>query len=223
MKPDVHLEVPGGSTRVLLHCCCAPCSGAVVECLVANGIRPTLFFSNANIVPREEYELRRSELCRYASEFGLEVVDDDDDHAAWLAAVRGMEGEPERGARCLQCFRYRLLRAARYAAAHGYDVLTTTLASSRWKDLAQVDQAGREACEAVSGVAGPASCDGVSGPETGALPDAAPGVSSPAAPRVTWWGQNWRRGGLQPRRAEIIREQQFYNQTYCGCEFSHRD
>ena len=207
MRPDVHLEVPGGSTRVLLHCCCAPCSGAVVECLVANGIRPTLFFSNANIVPREEYELRRSELCRYAAEFGLEVVDDDDDHAAWLAAVRGMEGEPERGARCLQCFRYRLLRAARYAAAHGYDVLTTTLASSRWKDLAQVDQAGREACEAVSS----------------ALPDAAPGVSSQAAPRVTWWGQNWRRGGLQPRRAEIIREQQFYNQTYCGCEFSRRD
>ena len=196
MIPSVHLEVPGGGKRVLLHCCCAPCSGAVVECLVANGIRPALLFSNANIVPRAEYELRRAELCRYAAVYGLEVIDDEDDHAAWLEAVRGLEAEPERGARCLQCFRYRLLRAARYAAAHGYDTLATTLASSRWKDLSQVNRAGREACEAVSSEGGPA---------------------------VTWWGQDWRKGGLQPRRSEIIREQGFYNQSWCGCEFSRRE
>ena len=218
MRPDVQLEVPG--SRVLLHCCCAPCSGAVVECLVANGIRPTLFFSNANIVPREEYELRRSELCRYAAQYGLEVIDDEDDHAAWLAAVRGLEREPERGARCLQCFRYRLLRAARYAAAHGYDVLATTLASSRWKDLAQVDQAGREACETVSAEAVSVLALGGSG---AGGPDGGEVLALGAGRRVVWWGQNWRKGGLQPRRSEIIREQGFYNQTWCGCEFSRHD
>ena len=37
---------------------------------------------------------------------------------------------------------------------------------------------------------------------------------------VLWWGQNWRKGGLQERRNEVIREQGFYNQTWCGCEFS---
>lgn len=212
MIPSVHLEVPGGGTRVLLHCCCAPCSGAILECMVANGIRPALFFSNANIVPRAEYELRRSELCRYARKFALEVIDDDDDHAAWLEAVRGLEAEPERGARCLQCFRYRLLRAARYAAANGYDTLATTLASSRWKDLAQVDQAGREACAAVSAEGIGSVAEGGTG-----------GLFQVAGRRVTWWGQNWRKGGLQPRRNEIIHEQGFYNQTWCGCEFSHHD
>ncbi|MBQ9547712.1 MAG: epoxyqueuosine reductase QueH [Bacteroidales bacterium] len=176
--------------RILLHACCAPCSGAVVEWMVAEGLSPTLFFSNANIVPEEEYALRRSELLRYAERFGLEVVDDVWDHPAWLQAVSGLENEPERGARCLQCFRFRLFRAARYAAEHGFDTLATTLASSRWKSLEQVDEAGRDACAAVQG--------------------------------VQWWGKNWRKGGLQQRRGEIIREQGFYNQDYCGCEFSLR-
>lgn len=185
------LEVPEGKKRILLHCCCAPCSGAVVECLVQNGLRPTLFFSNSNIVPREEYDLRRSELTRYANLFGLETVDDEYDHEAWLDFTIGhdkaLEKVPERGPRCLRCFKFRLQRAAQYAAANGYDVLTTTLASSRWKSLEQVDEAGRLACENM---------------------------------QVIWWNQNWRKGGLQPRRSEIIKEQQFYNQTFCGCEFS---
>ena len=32
--------------------------------------------------------------------------------------------------------------------------------------------------------------------------------------------EDWRKGGLQERRNEIIRNEQFYNQRYCGCEFS---
>ena len=189
----LRLEVPEGREKILLHCCCAPCSGAVVECLVQNGLRPTLFFSNSNIVPKEEYDLRRGELERYARSLGLEVVDDDYDHDAWMAFAAGdtcLKEAPERGPRCLQCFKFRLLRAARYAAENGYDVLTTTLASSRWKSLDQVNAAGLWACGQV-------------------------------ADDILFWPMNWRKGGLQPRRAEIIKEQQFYNQTFCGCEFSH--
>lgn len=184
------LEVPEGRSRILLHSCCAPCSGAVIECLVENGFRPGIFFSNSNIVPSGEYELRKHELIRYTQGFGLEVIDDDYDHKAWLECIRGLEREPERGARCMECFKFRLLRAARYAAANGYDVLTTTLASSRWKDLEQVNAAGQWACGIVA-----------DGP--------------------VFWPQNWRKGGLQPRRNEIIREQNFYNQNFCGCEFSN--
>ncbi|MBR5056624.1 MAG: epoxyqueuosine reductase QueH, partial [Bacteroidales bacterium] len=169
------LSVPGGASRVLLHCCCAPCSGAIVELMAAKGIEPVIFFSNSNIVPLPEYEKRRAEIVRYAEKFGFEVVDDEYDHAAWLEAVKGLENEPERGTRCLECFRFRLLRAARYAASHGLTVLTTTLASSRWKDLAQVEEAGLWACGKVSA-------------ETGT--------------ELLWWGQNWRKGGLQQRRGE---------------------
>ena len=184
---NIKLEPPQGCSKVLLHSCCAPCSGAILECMVQNGIRPAIFFSNSNIVPRDEYELRKQEIVRYAESMGLTVIDDDYDHEAWLQHVKGLEDEPERGSRCMECFKFRLRRAAQYAAAHGYDALVTTLASSRWKSLEQVNAAGESACQG--------------------LP-------------VTFWAGNWRKGGLQPRRNEIIREQNFYNQDFCGCEFS---
>lgn len=188
---------PPAEGKILLHSCCAPCSGAVLECMVQNGLRPTVFFSNSNIVPLEEYELRKSELRRYCETLGVEAVDDEYDHDAWLADIKGLENEPERGARCCVCFRFRLLRAARYASENGFSVLTTTLASSRWKDLDQVNAAGEWACRSVA-----VSCAGQS---------------------PVFWAMNWRKGGLQPRRSEIIKEQKFYNQTFCGCEFSLRD
>ena len=132
------VEAPGGAGEILLHACCAPCSGAVLECLRDSGIRPVVFFSNSNIAPRAEYELRLSELRRYTDLLGVELVEDEYDHGAWLSAVRGLEDEPERGRRCEACFRFRLRRAAQYAASRGLPVLATTLASSRWKDLDQV-------------------------------------------------------------------------------------
>jgi len=146
------IVIPPG--RILLHACCAPCSGAIVEYLVEHGCRPVIFYSNSNITPREEYDIRLNECIRYAHSCGLEIVDDAYDHNSWLCCAEGLEAEPERGARCLECFKYRLLRAAQYAAANGFDVLTTTLASSRWKDLEQVNAAGEWACAQVEGVEG---------------------------------------------------------------------
>ena len=190
MSPSIHVEVPGGGDRVLLHACCAPCSSAIVECLVDNGIRPVIFYSNSNIFPFGEYSHRLSECIRYARETGLEIIDDTYDHEDWLTCAEGLENEPERGRRCLRCFEYRLTRAARYAAGNGFPVLATTLASSRWKNLDQVNEAGRRACASVEG--------------------------------VLWWDRNWRKGGLQERRGELIREHGFYNQLWCGCEFSQK-
>jgi len=191
VKTSLHIEVPGGSEKILLHACCAPCSGAIVECLTERGYRPVIFYSNSNIYPREEYDHRRDECVRYAKVWGLEIVEDEYDHALWGTCAAGLENEPERGGRCLQCFKFRLLRAARYASAQGFEVLATTLASSRWKNLEQVNAAGEWACSQVEG--------------------------------VKWWPQNWRKGGLQERRGQIVKEQNFYNQLYCGCEFSKRE
>lgn len=41
-------------------------------------------------------------------------------------------------------------------------------------------------------------------------------------PGVCYWDVNWKKGGLQERRAVLLKEHQFYNQQYCGCEFSMR-
>ena len=128
---------------------------------------------------------------------GLEIVDADYDHEEWLDYIKGLEDEPERGGRCLKCFRMRLLSSARYARERGLKVITTTLASSRWKSLEQIDQAGRWACECVN--------------------------SEGQGEEVIWWDRNWRKGGLQERRNQIIKEMNFYNQQWCGCEFSRKN
>ena len=110
------------------------------------------------------------------------------------------------------CFRFRLTRAAEYALENGYTLLTTTLASSRWKDLLQVNAAGAWAVEQVNRKAQEESCELTSG-----------AVCPPSGQKVTWWAQNWRKGGLQERRNFLIKELNMYNQNWCGCEFSRRD
>ena len=189
-----------GEKTVLLHTCCAPCSSAIIEALMQNGITPVIYYCNPNIYPQEEYEIRKNECTRYAQSLGLEIVDADYDHENWLDAVKGMENEPERGGRCLKCFKLRLLRTAQYASERGIKVITTTLESSRWKSLDQINEAGLWACQQLTA------------------------RRSSAAPHdeVIWWDQNWRKGGLQERRLQIIKEYDFYNQLYCGCEFSIR-
>lgn len=183
--------------RVLLHSCCAPCSAAILEWMTANGYAPTIYFYNPNIYPEEEYMKRKAEIIRYAGELGLPVVDEERDgfsngrwrvrHEEWLGCTVELASEPERGKRCLECFRYRLLSAARYATEHDFPLFATTLASSRWKSLDQIVEAGRFAEERVQG-------------------------------KSLFWDRNWRKGGLYERRNILAK--QFYNQTYCGCEFS---
>ena len=196
-KTSNNPEIPSGESRVLLHTCCAPCSSAIIEYLMQNGITPVIYYCNPNIYPYEEYIKRKDECTRYARSLGLEIVDADYDHKDWLVHIRGLENEPERGGRCLQCFRYRLLRSAEYARDRGIKVITTTLASSRWKSLEQINQAGQWACNCVN-----------------------EGIAQEKA--VIWWDRNWRKDGLQERRNQLIRELAFYNQQWCGCEFSMR-
>ena len=194
-----------GETTVLLHTCCAPCSSAIIEAMLQNGITPVIYYCNPNIYPREENEIRKNECTRYAQALGLEIVDADYDHDNWLAEMKGLESEPERGGRCLKCFKLRLLRTAQYARERGIKVITTTLASSRWKSLDQINEAGQWACTTL----------------LGAVDFSRLGVETvPPDDLVIWWNQNWRKGGLQERRNQILKEYDFYNQRYCGCEFS---
>ena len=39
---------------------------------------------------------------------------------------------------------------------------------------------------------------------------------------VRFWDKDWKRGGLTERRKILLGENGFYNQQYCGCEFSMR-
>lgn len=177
--------------KILLHTCCAPCSAAIIEWLLQNDFQPILYYYNPNIFPEEEYLIRKNECTRYAQSLQLEIIDGDYDHGEWLDFIRGLENEPERGARCQQCFLLRMNMTAQLAHQLGIPIFATTLASSRWKDLDQIALAGNTVASHFDD--------------------------------VDFYEKNWRKGGLQERRNTLLKENGFYNQLYCGCEFSQQN
>jgi len=128
---------------ILLHICCAPCGGGCVERLLAEGRKVRLFYSNGNLATREEFDRRLDSVKLLARHFGVELEVDPYDHAAYLAAVAGLENEPERGARCAKCFAFNLGRTARRAAELKLP-FATTLTVSPHKNSAAIFAAGGE-------------------------------------------------------------------------------
>ncbi|MBS9774241.1 MAG: epoxyqueuosine reductase QueH [Tenacibaculum sp.] len=146
------LQLPNNGKRLLLHSCCAPCSGEVMEAIVASGIEFTIFFYNPNIHPRKEYEIRKDENVRFAEKHNIPIIDADYDSDNWYQRAKGMEFEPERGIRCTMCFDMRFERTALYAYENGFDTITSSLGISRWKNLNQINDCGLRATKKYEGI-----------------------------------------------------------------------
>ena len=127
--------------EILLHLCCAPCGGGCVERLLEEGRRPVLYYSNGNLADDGEFLRRLASVELLARHFGVDLEVDPRDHAAYLEAAAGLEAEPERGKRCLRCFRFNLERTARRAAALALP-FATTLTVSPHKSSAAIFAAG---------------------------------------------------------------------------------
>lgn len=128
--------------RLLLHMCCGPCATHSVEVL-GRDYEVTLFFSNSNIWPEEEYQLRLAAAVALAQRCGMPFVEDAPNHETWRSHVQGMELERERGRRCEACFEFSLARAARFASDNGFDLFTTTLTISPHKDTGRIHAIGQ--------------------------------------------------------------------------------
>ncbi len=185
------LKLEHGAKNLLMHSCCAPCSGDIMERLRLSGIDYTIFFYNPNIHPLEEYEIRKNENKRFADKHKIPFLDADYDRDEWFKRAKGMEWEPERGIRCTMCFDMRFERTALYAHEHGFDVITSSLGISRWKNMDQINDCGVRAAAKY--------------------------------PNLHYWTFNWRKGGGSARMIELSKQEQFYQQEYCGCVYSLRD
>lgn len=146
------LELPNGESKLLLHSCCAPCSGEVMEALIASDIDFAIYFYNPNIHPRREYDLRKDENIKFAEKHNIPFIDADYDVDNWFARAKGMEHEPERGIRCTMCFDMRFERTALYAYEQGYPVITSSLGISRWKNFDQINDCGIRAAGHYPGI-----------------------------------------------------------------------
>ena len=136
--------------KLILMSCCAPCSCGAIQQL-ANGEIPGIddfivMFFNPNIFPETEYQKRLNEQIKYCEKLGVKYVIGDYNHNDWRENVKGLENEPERGARCSKCFAYRFCYACEYAKKHGFDAIASVFGVSRHKDQSQVDDAAKQSC-----------------------------------------------------------------------------
>ena len=135
----------GERPRLLLQSCCGPCSSYVLEALTPY-FRVTVLYYNPNIQPRAEYDLRlenqRKIIAALPTPSAVDILECDYDGEKYDAAVKGLESEPEGGARCTVCFRLRLEETAKRASELGYDWFCTTLTVSPHKDAERLNQIG---------------------------------------------------------------------------------
>lgn len=133
-----------GRHTLALHSCCAPCSSYVLEYLM-EFFDITLFFSNSNIYPQSEYSHRLDEQLRLCAELGIKAVECDYNPDDFYEYAKGLEHEPEGGARCAKCFEMRLERTASEAEKTGLDFLGTTLTVSPHKNAPLINKIGEAA------------------------------------------------------------------------------
>jgi len=128
--------------RLLLHCCCAPCSSTCLERLHED-FQITALFYNPNLDGEEEYLRRKGELIRFIEETGYaDMLDTEYASSDFAPVAASREHDREGGASCAACFRLRLEKTARLAKELGYDYFATTLTLSPLKNSKVINEIG---------------------------------------------------------------------------------
>ena len=152
MTSQLKLPPDAEDNRVLMHSCCAPCAGDLMERMKESGIDVTILFYNPNIHPKKEYEIRKNENMRFAEKLEIPFIDLDYDVQNWFARAKGLEYSPERGERCTKCFDMRFERTALYAYENNFSIITSSLGISRWKNMDQINDCGIRAAANYDGI-----------------------------------------------------------------------
>ncbi len=129
--------------KVLLHVCCAPCATHVINRLKL-AYNLTFFFYNPNIYPEYEYKKRLENAKKIAEKLRVPLVEGKYDPDNWLKAVKGYEEDKEGGERCSICFNFRLEKAAKYAKENNFNLFTTTLTISPYKNSKIINLIGKD-------------------------------------------------------------------------------
>ncbi len=134
---------------MLVHICCSVDSHYFLQKLRETYPTEKLigFFYDPNIHPYSEYQLRLLDVKRSCQKLGVELIEGEYDTESWLKAVRGLEHEPEKGARCSVCFDHRFEISALKAQSLGEEQFTSTLLTSPKKSLSQLQKAGEMLAE----------------------------------------------------------------------------
>ena len=148
LMQDEIASLNGERKSVLLHTCCGPCSSACIERL-HNDLDVTVYYYNHNIEPKEEYLKRKETQIGLLKKLNIPYIDADYDNDNFREKVKGLETEPEGGARCPVCFKMRLDKTARVAKENNFDYFCTSLTVSPHKNSAIINLIGESVSKEV--------------------------------------------------------------------------
>ena len=185
--------------QLLLHCCCGPCATYCIEYLQLHhsfDYALTLFFSNSNILSKQEFDARLQSLKIVSAHFDVDMVIDRYDHEDWKRKIFfdddiTLENQTEGKLRCLRCFDYSFRKCTTYASKHGYDLFSTTLTISPYKDSSLIFEVAKK-------------------------------VASDGHSKVAFLDIDFSSDDGYKKSMLISKKLNLYRQKFCGCEFSQR-
>lgn len=180
--------------KVLIHSCCAPCSTYVLE-EMSKICDVTIYFSNSNIHPKEEYLRRAHVQKQFIADFNkvnktnVLYLEDEYEPKNFIKEVitRELKDEKEGGKRCDFCFEMRLDRVADKASELNYDYFGSALTLSPHKNSNNINKIGFEVQMLYN---------------------------------VKYLPSDFKKRGGYQRSIQISRDYNVYRQCYCGCVFA---
>ncbi|MBQ1482629.1 MAG: epoxyqueuosine reductase QueH [Erysipelotrichaceae bacterium] len=181
-----------GRPQLLIHICCGVCSVYPLQYL-RRYFDVTVFFSNSNIYPYEEYEKRLGALKQYLTylnDDSIRLIEDRYDNVSYMKDLSVFKEEPEGGKRCKLCYEKRMEKVFAYAEKHNYDYCTTVMSISNRKNANWINEIGEK------------------------LQKKYPGT--------TYLYADFKKGDGITENDRLNKELQLYHQDYCGCIYSMR-
>lgn len=140
-------KIKGTKPSLLLHVCCGPCSSNVIKEL-SEFFNITIYYSNSNIYPIDEYSRRYNELLYFIDIFNkeynqnIQVIEDPYNNDEWSMKLEPFKHLPEKSMRCKVCYSMRMKKAFDYARLHHFNYWTTVLSVSPHKNSQWINEIG---------------------------------------------------------------------------------
>ena len=186
------LKAIKGRPSLLIHICCGVCSVYPLEYL-RKYFDITIYFTNSNIYPFEEYELRLNALRKYLQilkDPSIKLIDAKYDNESYMQDLEELKDEKEGGKRCYRCYGKRMLETCLYANKHHYDYWTSVMSISNRKNADWINEIGEKLYEEY--------------------------------PQSIYLYADFKKGDGIIRNDEMNHDLGLYHQNYCGCVYSKR-
>ena len=182
-----------GRPTLLIHICCGVCSVYPLEYL-RKYFNITIFFSNSNIYPYQEYEKRLDALKQYLSiinDDSIKLIIDEYDNESYMKKLESFKDEPEGGKRCKLCYELRMEETFKYANKHNYDYIATVMSISNRKNADWINEIGTKL--------------------------------NTKYPNTKYLYADFKKGDGITLNDSMNKELNLYHQDYCGCIYSIRN